>query len=293
MSAWPPGKETGTTAAEHAEGAATEKLSQGTIGAGRLPQVVSLIGFLVAIVPQSTDSVSVFGMGFSIGEAVLKGVLTLALGYLTISFVLRVVTDLAAAGPLRLEIRLRERINRQTDDIAKRTMERPANLLPSGPGETFHSGSLASLLNDAVPKTPEYRARMIENTISEISQWQSRRPRGTERKGAVRKDTVAQEFVRVLDKLLSSHEASSRRLLLLAPYWVLHRGLISLRFTFFDALAPSLIGLLVIALLCGWMDRAWFHDFLGVLTKWDSEPPWVSRDFFVESGDPCRVCSRW
>jgi len=68
------------------------------------------------------------------------------LAYLTISFVVRVVTDLAAAGPSRLETRLRERISEQTDEIAKRTMERLANLLPSGPAETFHSGSFASLL---------------------------------------------------------------------------------------------------------------------------------------------------
>ena len=268
MSAWPPGKETGTKAAERAEGAATEKLSQGTIGARRLLQVVSLIGFLVAIVPLSTDSVSVFGIGFSIPESVLKGVVTLVLAYLTIAFVVRVITDLAAAGPSRLETRLRERISRQTGDIATRTMERLGNLVPSGPNETFHSGSFASLLNDAVPKTPEYRAGMIRNTLSEISQWQSRRSRGTDGKGAVGEDNLAQEFQPVLDELLASHEASCRRRRLVnAPCWVLHRVLIVLRFTFFDALAPSLIALLVIALLCGWMESAWFFDSLDLVTR--------------------------
>ena len=94
----------------HAEGAAVEKLSQGTIGARRLLQGVSLIGFLVAIAPLSTDSVSVFGIGFSIGDDALKRVLMLVLIYLTAAFVVRVLTDLAAAGPARLEIRLRERL---------------------------------------------------------------------------------------------------------------------------------------------------------------------------------------
>ena len=267
MSAWP-GKETGTTTAEHAEGGATEKFSQGTIGARRLLQVVSLVGFLVAIVPLPADSVSVFGIGLSIGETVLKGVVTLVLIYLMIGFVVRVVTDLAAAGPSRLEIRLRERINGQTDDIAKRTMERLANLLPSGPSETFHSGSFASLLNDAVPKTPEYRAGMIKNTISDISQWKSRKSRATDSKEAVRNKTVAQEFEPVLDELLASHEASCRRRRLRnGPCWVLHWGLIALRFRFFDALAPSLIALLVIVLLVGWMDSAWFLDLLGDVTQ--------------------------
>ena len=267
MSAWP-GNETGRTADENAGGAATEKLSQGTIGARRLLQSVSLIGFLVAIVPLSTDSVSVFGIGLSMNEAVIKGVVMLVLVYLTIGFVVRVLTDLAAAGPSRLEIRLRERVNEQTDDIAKRTMERLANLLPSGPGETFHSGSFASLLNDAVPKTPEYRAWMIKNTISEISEWKSRKPGGTDGKGAVRKDTVAQEFEPVLDELLESHEAScKRRRLRNAPRWAFHWGLIALRFMFFDALAPSLIALLVIALLCGWVDGGWFLDGLDVGTQ--------------------------
>ncbi|WP_428103036.1 hypothetical protein [Candidatus Rariloculus sp.] len=252
----------------HAEGAAVEKLSQGTIGARRLLQVVSLIGFLVAIVPLSTDSVSVFGIGFSIGEDVLKGMLMLVLIYLTAAFVVRVLTDVAAAGPSRLEVRLSERINGQTDDIGHGTMERLANLLPSGSGETFHSDSFASLLNDAVPKTPRYRVGMIKNTISDIGQWKSRKSWGTDGKGAVRKDAVEQEFEPVLEELLESHEAScKRRRLWNAPGWVLHRGLIMLRFTFFDALAPLLIGLLAIALLCGWMDGAWILDSLGVGTQ--------------------------
>ena len=224
MSAWLPGKETGTTAAERADAAATEILSQGTIGARRLLQVVSLIGFMVAIAPLSTDPVSVFGIGFSIGEAALKGVLTLVLAYLTIGFVVRVVTDLAAAGPSRVELRIRERINRQTEDIATRTMERLGNLVPSGPNETFHSGYFVSLLNDAVPKTPEYRAGMIRNTLSEISEWQSRRSRGADGVGVVGEDNMAQKFEPVLDELLSSHEARCRRRRLLnAPYWALHR----------------------------------------------------------------------
>ena len=253
---------------QHGEGAGTEKLSQGTIGARRLLQVVSLIGFLVAIVPLSTDSVSVFGIGFSIGGEALKGMLAVVLAYLMVAFAVRVLTDLAAAGPSRLEVRLWEKINAQTDDIGKRTEERLANLLLSGPGEKFHSGSFASLLNDAVPKTSEYRTAMINNTISDIRQWKSRKSWANDSKGAASEATFAHEFEPVLDELLSSHEAScKRRCLLNAPLWVWHRALIAVRSTFLDALAPLLIALLVIALLCGWMDGAWFVESLGAVAS--------------------------
>ncbi len=252
---------------QHAESAATEKFSQGTISARRLLQGVSLIAFLVAIVPLSTESVSVFGIGISIGEDALKGMLTLVLAYLTLAFAVRVFTDLAAAGPSRLEVRLRERIDRQTDDIAKSTVERLAKLLRSGPDEPFRSQSFESLLSDAAPNRPTYRGAMIKNTLSDIGQWISRNPQAMDSKGAIRKDTVVEEFGPVLEELLVSHEASCRgRRLLNAPRWFLHRALIALRFTFFDALAPLMIALLVIALLCGWLDTAWFRDWLGVVT---------------------------
>ena len=124
---------------------------------------MSLIGFLFAIEPLSTDSISVLGIGFSVGEAVLKGVLTLVLAYLTNGFVVRVVTGLAAAGPSRVELRLRERINRQTGDIAARTMKRLTDLLGAGPNDTFHSQSFESLPNDTAPKGSVYRAKMLKN----------------------------------------------------------------------------------------------------------------------------------
>lgn len=252
---------------QEAEGVATEKLSQGTIGARRWLQVVSLIGFLVAIVPLSADSVSVLGIGFSIGEDALKGILTVVLAYLTLAFAVRVFTDLAAAEPSRLDIRLRERIDGQTDDIAKRTVNQLANLLRSGPDNPFRSKNFESLLSDTAPRRPTYRGAMIKNTVSDIGQWVSRNPVAMGSQGAIRKDAVAQEFEPVLEELLASHEGSCRRRRLLnIPRWVLHRALIALRFTFFDALAPLMIALLVIALLCGWLDTAWFRDWLGVVT---------------------------
>ena len=253
---------------EHADGAATEKLSQGTIGARRWLQGVSMVGIAVSIVPLSTDSVSVFGIGLSIGEDVLRMMLTFVLFYLTAAFVVRALTDFAAAGPSRLEIALRERIDGQTADIRQRTMERLANLLPSGPGERFHSQSFESLLIDAVRKTPKVRVGMIGNTLSDIRQWQSREPRAADPGSTVSEEAVAEEFEPVLDELLASHEAGCRqRRLLNAPRWAVQRGLIALRFAFFDALAPVSIGLLAIALLYGWIDSARFLEWLGAVAR--------------------------
>ena len=141
--------------------------------------------------PLSTDSVSVFGIGLSIGEDVLRGMLTFVLIYLTAAFVVGALTDFGAAGPSRFEVRLRERIDAQTDDIGKRTMERLANLLPSGPGERFYSGSFESLLTDAVRETPKVRAGMIGNTLSDIRQWQSREPRAASPEGTVSEEPSA------------------------------------------------------------------------------------------------------
>ena len=243
---------------ERAGRAATEKLSQGTIGARRWLQGVSMVGI----------AVSVFGIGLSIGEDVLRGMLTFVLIYLTVAFVVRALIDFAAAGPSRLEIRLRERIDGQTADIRKRTTERLANLLPSGSGERFHSQSFESLLIDAMPKTAEYRTRMIGNALSDIRRWQSRESSAADPEGTVSEDAVAHEFEPVLDELLASHEVGCRRRRRLnAPRWAVQRGLIALRFTVFDALAPLSIGLLAIALLWGWIDSARVLEWLGAVAR--------------------------
>ena len=263
-----PGKDGVKRMDEHGGGAATEKFSQGTNGARRFLMGVSLIGVLVAIVPLSTKAVSVFGIGLSIGDDVLRGMLMFVLIYLTVAFAVRALTDLAASGPSRLEIALRERIDGQTADIRTRTMERLANLLPSGPGERFHSQSFESQLIDAMPKAPEYRARMIGNTLSDISRWLSREPWAADSEGAVSEDSVAHQFGSVLEELLASHEAScSRRRRLNAPWWAVQRGLIWLRFKFFDALAPASIGLLAIALLCGGIDSARLLELLSAAAR--------------------------
>ena len=129
--------------------------------------------------------------------------------------------------------------------------------MPSWPEKMFHSQSFESLLNDAVPRRSEYRTAMINNTIGEIFQWKSLESQQDDSEKPLSKETVAQEFESVLKELLATHEQHGRRRRWKnTPRW----ALILLRFTFFDALAPSLISLLVIALLVGWIDSAWFLD---------------------------------
>ena len=249
--------------AERAEGTA-EKLSQGTIGARRLLQGVSLIGFLVAITPLSADSVSIFGISLSITEELLTGILTVVLIYLTIGFVVRAFTDLAGAGESRFESRLRERIAGQMDDIKNQTVDRLAKVVPlSRPGEKFHSQSFESLLNDAVPKSPEYRAAMMNNIVGEIYERKSQERRQGDSEESLTKEALTQEFEPVVLELLASHEERCRwRFRVNAPRWMLQRALISVRYAFFDAVAPSLMALLVIALLLGWIDTGWFLESL-------------------------------
>ena len=180
--------------AEGTEGTA-EKLSQGTIGARRLLQGVSLIGFLLAIAPLSGDSVSIFGISLSITEELLKGILAVVLVYLTIGFMVRAFTDLAGAGESRFESRLREKISRQTDDIRKQTVDRLAMAFaPSRPGEKFHSQTFESLLNDTVPKTSEYRSRMMGNIVGDIHEWKSRGRTQGDLDESLIKDKLWQEF---------------------------------------------------------------------------------------------------
>jgi len=248
---------------EGAEGRA-EKLSQGTIGARRLLQGVSLIGFLVAIRPLSADSVSVFGISLSITEELLTGVLTVVLIYLTIGFMVRAFTDLGGAGESRFESRLRERMAGQMDDIRNQTVDRLARVVPlSRPGEKFHSHSFESLLNDAVQKTPEYRAAMMNNIAGEIYERKSQERSQGDSKQLPTKEAIKEELEPVVLELLASHEARCRwRFRVNAPRWMLHRALISMRYAFFDAVAPSLMALLVIALLLGWIDSGWFLESL-------------------------------
>ena len=240
---------------------AHEKFSQGTVGARRLLLGASVVGFLVATVPLSGEPVPVFGIGLNVSEDVLKGMLALVLIYLGASFIVCVFTDLAAARPSRFEIRLGERVNRQTDDIRERTVKRLGGLLPSGPGEMFHCQSFESLLNDAVPKTPAYRTAMIDNTLREIWRWISRADEQGEPETAPTEESIAAKFKPVLEELLVDHERECRRRRLVNwPRWALHRVAILSRFVFFDALGPMLIAMIVIALLVGWIDSAWFLD---------------------------------
>lgn len=249
--------------AEGAEGTA-EKLSPGTIGARRLLQGVSLIGFLVAITPLSADSVSIFGISLSITEQLLTGILTVVLIYLTIGFVVRAFTDLAGASESRFESRLRKRIASQVDDIGNQTVDRLARVVRlSRPGERFHSQSFESLLNDAVPNTPEYRSRMMDNIVGDIHEWKSRGLRQGDSEQSLTKEAIGQEFEPVVLELLASHEERCRRRFRVnAPRWMLLRALISVRYAFFDAVAPSMLAFLVIALLLGWINSDWFLESL-------------------------------
>ena len=64
-------------------------------------------------------------------------------------------------------------------------------------------------------------------------------------------------------ELLASHEERCRwRFRVNAPRWMTQRALISVRYAFFDAVAPSLVALFVIALLLGWIDSGWFLESL-------------------------------
>lgn len=240
-----------------------EKLSPGTISSRRLLQGVSLIGFLVAIVPLTADSVSVFGIGLDIGQDVMKGLLTVVLIYLTTGFMVRVVVDLSAARSSPFEMRLKELILGQTQDIRQRTKDRLAGLLPSDPNQVFRSPSFESLLNDAVPPSSTYRMAMINNTIGEIFDWKVKKSDPDDPKRPFVQAQIEQEFNLVLNDLLEIHEASCRRRRLAnAPRWMLYRVLIVMRFTFFDAMAPLSISILVIAILVGWIDSGWFLDFV-------------------------------
>ena len=240
-----------------------EKLAPGTISSRRLLQGVSLIGFLVAIVPLTADSVSVFGIGLEIGQDVMKGLLTVVLIYLTTGFMVRVVVDLSAARPSPFEMRLNEMILGQTHDIGQRTKDRLAGLLPSDPNQVFHSPSFESLLNDAVPANSTYRIAMINNTISEIFDWKMQKSDPDDPERPFVKEVIEQEFSLLLNDLLEIHEASCRRRRLAnAPRWMFYRVLIVMRFAFFDAIAPLSISILVIAILVGWIDSGWFLDLM-------------------------------
>ena len=254
-------RDTRKSIGERGEGSAPEKFTHGTVRARRLLLGASVVGLLVATVQLAGEPVSVFGIGVNVSDDVLRGMLVLVVVYLAASFMVCVFTDLAAARPSRFEIRLREKIIGQTDDIRQQTVERLGSLLPSGPGETFHSQSFESLLNDAAPKTPAYGTAMIDNTIRDILQWLSREPGRKDTGESLSEDRVANRYKPALEELLAGHEVKCRRRRLVnTPRWALHRASILLRFVFFDALGPALIAILAIALLVGWIDSAWLVD---------------------------------
>ena len=243
-----------------------EKLTHGTLSARRVLLATSLIGFLVAITPLSADEVSIFGITLSTNTEVLRGSVTLVLICLTIGFVVRVFTDLVGTKPTLVEVSLHERIYRQTETVQRQTANRLASLFPSKTNRVFQSDSFESLLRDEAAKNPEYRAAMIKNTMQEIHEFVSPYPLDR----IANEDSLRSLGIHDLDKILSdllfTHEQACKRLRLKnAPRWAVHKTLIFLRFKFFDALAPSIIPIFVIALLVGWIDSSWLIQALSKL----------------------------
>ena len=140
---------------------AQEKLSNGTISARRLLLATSLVGFLIATMPLSGDTVSAFGISLQTREGELKGIMIVVLIYLMAGFIVRTFTDLISAPASPAEKRLSEMIASQTEDIEKLTMNSIVNLLPTFNERKFHSQSFQSLLDNATVNTPRYRENMI------------------------------------------------------------------------------------------------------------------------------------
>ena len=243
-----------------------EKLTHGTISARRVLLATSLIGFLVAITPLSADEVSILGITLSTNTEVLRGLVTLVLICLTIGFVVRVFTDFIGAKPTLVEVSLDERIYRQTETVQRQTANRLASLFPSKTNQVFQSDSFESLLRDGAAKNTEYRAAMIENTSREIEMFISDNRLDRITKEYSLRRLKNDDFDGILSELLFTHEQDCKRLRLInAPRWAVYKSLIFLRFKFFDALAPWIIPIFVIALLVGWIDSSWLIKVLSKL----------------------------
>ena len=255
---------------EHSEETTREKLSNGTISARRILLGTSLVGCLVATMPLSVEKVSVFGISLQIGIREMEGIMILVLIYLAVAFMVRTFTDLGGAPLSPTEKRLRERIASQTQDIKKQSMDRLANLFPAVDERRFHSESFQSLLNDFTIDAPKYREGMINNTLNEIQSWKeevfhwtAREDPDTDQEPVPPREITFKEYSATLHDLLDSHERSCRRRCLRnSPLWFAYRVFVALRYYFFDALAPSLFSMLVIALLRGWIDESWILNLI-------------------------------
>ena len=250
---------------EHSDEMSQEKLSNSTIGARKLLLGTALFGFLVAVMPLAVEKVSVFGISLQIGMAELSAIVSIVLIYLAAGFIVRSFTDLAGATPSPTEKRLRERIASQTQDIQKRTMGRLANLLPSGTEREFHSDSFESLLKDSVTKPQKYEDAMMDNALNEIRSWKeevfiwtAKENPDNDQEVVPPKEIISDKYKPILNELLDSHRKACRwRRLRNRPRWFVYWTFLFLRYYFFDAFAPSLFSLLVIALLVGGIDETW------------------------------------
>lgn len=249
---------------------AQEKLSNGTTSARRLLLATSLVGFLIATMPLSADTVSAFAISLETREGELEGIMIVALIYLVAGFMVRAFTDLAGAPFSPAEKRLREMIDSQTEDIKKLTMNSLANLLPSFNERKFHSPSFQSLLSDVTINAPTYREKMIDNTLEEIHSWKeeafnwtAKNIPDTNQEMVPPKERIFEEYRPLLNELLETYAKSCRwRRWMNRPRWAACRTFVFLRYYFFDALAPSLFSIVVIVLLFGWIDETWILTFV-------------------------------
>ena len=255
---------------ERSDETTREKLSNGTIGSRRLLLSISLVGFLVATLPPSAETVSFFGISLQFANGELQGMLIVVLIYLVAGYMVRTFTDLAGSTSSPVEKRLHEKIDLQTEDIRKRTMNRLANLFPSGNERKFHSQSFESLLNDDAINNSVYREKMLDNTLAEIKSWKeevfvwtAKNYPDSNQELVPPIEDITEQYNTILIELLGSHGMSCRwRRWKNHPRWAAYRTIIFLRFHFFDALAPSLFSLLVIALLLGWIDETWTLELI-------------------------------
>ena len=249
---------------EGSEGTAPEKLSQGTISSRKLLQAMSLVGLLVAILPLSAEKVSIFGISLITTGGELKIILSILLIYLLLGFLVRAITDLVGAKPSPFEKRLQSKISRETEDIKQQHIDQLANMFsPSKSENRFYSQSFDSIFNDNAINNPKYIAGMIKNTINDIHEWKHPPKNGgmSPMPGTEAMKELEREYSPILYELIESYKTRCRnRQFINCPIWFLHRLLIFLRFSFFDALAPSLISLFAIVLLLGMVDSAWILE---------------------------------
>ena len=257
---------------ELSEETTREKLSSSTISARKLLQGTSLIGLLIAIVPLSAETVSVFGISLKTDGKELHAIVIITLIYLVLGFIVRSITDMTASEISRFEKKLHENTVNQTNQIINQSMDRLANLFPSKYSPKLYSDSFKSMLNTGVADQTEYNEKMMENTLNEIYEWTKadfviiakKEPERNQGMPPIIEE-IKRDYTSVLEEILVLHEKDCRlRRRLNWPKWLFHRAMILLRFWFFDVLFPTLISVSVIALLLGWIDKTLIHN----LVKW-------------------------